>query len=262
MNRIILSLMAVSCVVTLPDYSLAKRMPPKPGSVEFFSSENGRYSVEIENLGYPDNSPSRCAFKEGNRLIWSKEIPFTPGKASISDNGKCIALANWGMYDEGGFKGLSFYDNKGKVAKEISFGNSGKSSMIWISQAAISPDGARYIFTENGRDKARLYLYDFASANLLWVKECGFAESAQIKVSSGPGVILAATFDYDTAGMLFVLLDARGAILWQKKIGNNFSPEIKNYFRLDAKGKNFAVFDKSAGRFIRFLNENGRVSRQ
>lgn len=242
----------------------AKRRAPDVGSVETFSSENGKYNVEIKNLGYPDRSPSECTFKEGNKIIWSKEIPVTPGKVNIANNGESIVLANWGWYDEGGFKGLSFYNNKGELLKEINFAVKGQGvdGLIWIRETAISPDGMFYIFGIWGKEKSRLYLYDYKSANLLWEKEYGFEVVREIEMSDKSNSILVATYDNRSYDMLFVLLNRKGHILWQMKIEKNFSNNIEDYLHLDNDGHDFEIFDKTNGRYISYIVKDGKVKKE
>lgn len=259
MKKLILYLITASFVITLFNYAFAKRMPPELGSVETFLSENGRYSVEIKILGYPDMSPSKCTFKERDTIIWSKEIPTTPGKVNISNNGKAVVLANWGWYDEGGFRGLSFYNSKGELLKDISFGDKDKGSMLWIRETAISPDGMHYIFGTDGREKAKLYLYEFESANLLWLKDYGFEKMVEIEISDKDGSILTATFNYNSGDMLFVLLNIDGDMLWQKKIEKNFSWDIKDYLHLSDNGENFEIFDRASRKYISFINKAGKI---
>jgi hypothetical protein len=137
----------------LPRVISAKALPPKIGAIKIFVSQNLKFSLEIKILGYPDRSPSECAFKEGDKVIWSKEIPRTPGIVDITDDGRYIAMVNYGWYDEGGYKSVSFYDRQGELIREIQFGNGNKESMIRIQKTGFSSNGKRYLITEESGKK-------------------------------------------------------------------------------------------------------------
>jgi len=259
MKKIVLYLTITCFIVTLFNYAFAKARAPEIGSIKTFVSENGRYNIGIKILGYPDGSLSICTFKEGSKIIWSKEIATTPGKVNISNNGKSIVMANWGWYDEGGFRGLSFYNSEGELLKDISFGDKGKDSMLWIRETAISTDGMYYILGTDGREKAKIYLYEFSSANLLWANEYGFENAVEIEILGKGSPVLVATFDYNSGDMLFVMLNINGDMLWQKKIEKNFSWDIKDYLHLNDKGQSFEIFDKAMGQYISFINKDGKV---
>ena len=234
------------------------------GSIRSFFSENGQYSIDIKTLGYPDTSPSECTFKEKNRIIWSKRIPTTPGKVNISNDGKYIVMANWGWYDEGGFKSLSLYNNKGKLIRELNFNKPG-SFLLWIRSTAISPDGMYYVFSASSTAvKAKIYLYEFyefGSGNLVWANEYECWDVVEIEISDeGRSILVAAQLDYNSGDMLFFLLNRKGDIIWEKKIEKNFSWDIKDYLHLDSSGGNFEIFDKANAKYISFVNSNGRVS--
>lgn len=235
--------------------AIALTIAPKVGSINTFISENGLYSIDVKFLGYPDGGPSECVFKEGDSIIWAKEISTTPGKVNISNNGKSIVLANWGWYDEGGFRSLSFYNGKGELLKMVDFGDKGLDSMLWIMETAISPNGIYYIFGVGGQKRAEFYLYDCGSAKLLWRKEYGFENVVEIEISDKN--ILVATFDYDSSDMLYTLLNIKGNMLWQREIKGNHYWDIKDYLHLDSDGRNFEIFDKEKGEYISFIKKDG-----
>lgn len=87
---------------------LAERPSPKAGDIASFYSANKQFQIDIVLQPMVIDSPSEAVFKKENNVIWRKELPATPGFVNISDDGEHIVMANWGWYDEGGFKSLSF----------------------------------------------------------------------------------------------------------------------------------------------------------
>ena len=223
----------------------AEAIPPEPGTVKLYSSPNHEYTIEIRILGYPDDSPSECTFKNSAAIIWSQMIPATPGKVAISDNGACIAMASWGWYDENGFRSLSIYNNKGELIQEIPF------AMKWIHTLAMAPDGTYCMIGENGRKHARFSFYDCRTAVRQWEAEYGFAESSEVKIAANGLYILIATNDYDTGDMQFFLYNKQGVILWQRTLVKNYSSwDVPDYLQFRDNGKEFAFFDYHQGKFI------------
>lgn len=257
MKRAIVILMIVGLVLSLQSPLFAKAAALKIGSIQKYYSANNQYSVMIKILGYPDSSPSKCSFMKGEKIIWSKQIPTTPGKVNISNNGKAIVMANWGWYDEGGLNSLSFYNNTGELIKEVALGE--RKDGLWLGKAEISADGRLYVGMGSEYQKPFLFLYDTRAADLLWKKEVGFEHPAEIEISDKNDLILAAHFQPNSGDMLFSLLDINGNILWQKKINENLDWGVKDYLHFKDGSSNFEIFDKASGKYILFENKNGKI---
>ena len=183
-------------------------IPPEPGTVTSYASRNAKYTIAIKILGYPDRSPSECTYMESGIILWIKSIPTTPSKVVISDNGKYIAMTNWGWYDEGGSNSLSIYDRSGNLIKEASFEEpeKGIEGMKWIRVLTISPDGTYCMVGENTTEHAAFSLYDCRTGELKWEKGYGFSEAYEAKIANGGDYILIATDDYHSCNMQFFLL--------------------------------------------------------
>lgn len=125
---------------------------PEIGSAVSFSSSDKKFTVEVEILGNVDKSPSECTFKEGDRIIWQKQIPATPGRVAISHNGRYLAFLNWGLYDELWFKSLYIYNDKGELLKEVEFPNYGALGLVSVK---ISDTGECVI--KDDKDKEYKY---------------------------------------------------------------------------------------------------------
>ena len=168
MRKTFLFLVLVIAFVLACTSAFAKRAPSPVGSIDKFCSVNGEYCVEIKILGYPDSSPSECSFKKGNDTFWQKQIPTTPGLVNITDDGKYIILANWGWFDEGGYKSISIYSGDGVFLREIFFGeNSTRDGMFWAWGATISKDNKYYIFSVGQKEEFILDLNNCLDAPLI-----------------------------------------------------------------------------------------------
>ena len=255
MKKTFILLLTFISIFAISRCAFAKAIPPEPGTLQSHVSHNGKFTVEIRIIGYPDSSPSDCTFKEGNQVIWSKQIPTTPGQVKISDNGEIIAMVNWGWYDEMGSKSLSFYDKKGDLIKEVSFGGDefGMSPMKWVRNLTLSPDGTYCMVGSNGEEKALFSLYESKTGKLVWEKAFGYEETVEIKISDAAKFILVATSNYKSGGnMWFLLLNRDGGILWQKKISKNHSWDVEEYLRFKDNGKEFEIFNLVKNKFIFF----------
>lgn len=246
--------------------AFAKKLAPKSGFVETYKSSNGIWRVEITYKGYPDNSPSECAFFEGDHLQWRREIPLTPGRVLISDSGRSIVMTRWGWYDEGGAKGLVFYNQEGDLLKEVSFSDDpSKGSLLWMDAFIISSDGKYCVVASHWRDKGQtiLRLYNCLTGDLVWLKnyamEHEIIEPVAVKIADYGRMILLAAYNYSTADMAYFILDIDGNILWQESLFKNFSWDRNDYIRMDDRGYNFEIFDKSKNSWRRFHLENRRV---
>ena len=190
-----------------------------------------------------------CTFTESGSLLWSKLIPTTPSKVVISDNGKYIAMTNWGWYDEGGSSSLSIYDRSGDLIKEVSFGepDKGLEGMKWVRVLTISPDGTFCMVGVNTTEHAVFSLYDCRTGALKWEKGYGFSEAYEAKISTGGDYSIIATDDYHSCDMQFFLLDRSGTVLYQKSLAKNLSWDVPDYLRFRDNGIEFEIFESKAG---------------
>ncbi len=249
-----------------PESVLAKKLAPEPGFVEAFKSANGNGRVEITYRGYPDDAPSECAFFENGHLEWRREIPLTPGRVLVADNGRSIVMTRWGWYDEGGARGLVFYNKEGVLLKEVAFGDDmSKGSLLWIDAFTISADGKYCVVASHWRDRGetRLRLYNCLTGDLVWrksyVMEKEIIEPVDVRIADEGRMILLAVYNYSTADMAYFLLDKDGGIIWQESFYKNFSWDKTEYIKMDEKGFNFEIFDKSKNCYRRFKFEDGRA---
>lgn len=135
-------LLLLFCICLLTDISaFSESGPPEP--LRKFFSDNGRFEVEVRLKGYPDTGPCECVFKDKGSIAWEKELRQVPGLVAVADNGKVVVMANWGWYDEGGYKSLSVYDEKGGLKGEINIEMS-------ISEIGISSDGKYFAVARGG----------------------------------------------------------------------------------------------------------------
>lgn len=252
-----------------PDCVLAKKIAPEAGFVEMFKSANSNWRIEITYKGSPDNSPSDCAFYEEGRLLWEREIPLTPGRILIADNGCSIVMTRWGWYDEDGARGLLFYNKEGDLLKEVSFSDDlNKGSLLWIDAFAISADGSYCVVASHWRDKGetRLRLYNCQTGELIWcngyVMENEIIEPVAVKIANEGRMILMAAYNYSTADMAYFVLDKRGRIFWQRSERKNFFWEKKDYIRMDEDGRIFETFDRAQDKYHRFKLEDERVEEE
>ncbi|MFH1691814.1 MAG: hypothetical protein ABIC68_04510 [Candidatus Omnitrophota bacterium] len=246
--------------------AFAKKLAPEAGFVETFKSANGLWRVEITYKGYPQDSPSDCSFFEGDYLQWQREIPLTPGRVLVADNGCSIVMTRWGWYDEDGAKGLLFYNKEGDLLKEVAFSDDpSRGSLLWMDAFVMAADGSYCIVASHWRDQgeARLRLYDCRTGNLVWRRsymlEREIIEPVQVRIANGGRMILVAAYNYSTADMAYFVLDKQGDILWQESFYHNFTWDKKDYIRMDEKGFNFEVFDRAQNRYRCFQLEDRRV---
>lgn len=254
MKRIILIL---AVILILPHSIYAKAVAPKPGTTNEFSSSNKAYSIEIEILGYPDNSPSRCTFKKEGKPLWTKEISTTPGFVDISDDGKYFVSANWGWYDEGGYKSLSFYDTGGNLLKTIEFG-SVKENMRWLKKTCISKDGNYYMAASGHTDNSQVTLYFVPTQTEIWDKTIGLEQIDDVLISQTGSYILISTFDFQEQNILLSYLNKTGEVLWEKKIDNGHSWD-KDLIWLSGDGMNFKIFDLNRSVWQHYENKNDKI---
>lgn len=242
---------------------------PKPGTAFKFSSANMIYTIEIKILGHPDTSPSECTFKKQGNILWKKEVPTTPGYVNISDNGKYFVFANWGCYDEGGRKSVSFYDGDGNFLKEIEFNHMCR----WIMKSCISKDGNYYITANIFKGNPQVTLYSVLNQTELWNKNLvqdlsqykGWMDFDNILVSKTFDYFLISAFDHDEGNMFYFYLNKTGDILWQKKIKKGYPWDYlgpsnkKDFTGLSENGISFKVFNLPLNIWEKYKNINGKV---
>jgi hypothetical protein len=255
MNKKILSLILLVFVVSFSPFLCAKAVSPEVGTIKTFSSENKVYSIDIKILGYPDNSPSECTLKKGEEILWTKEIPATPGFVDISNDGKYLIFVNWGWYDEGGFKSISFYTGDGELLKirELNGG------LRWISKTRLSGDGNYYLVADNS---SQVTLYNVPTQTIVWDKQFKDRklelELNNVLISQQGGYILISTFDHTTYNAHFSYLNREGKLLWEKEIKHGYSFN-KNLIWLSEDGLNFKIQDINQNKWLEFENKKNRV---
>ncbi|MCX5632428.1 MAG: hypothetical protein NTW93_01940 [Phycisphaerae bacterium] len=233
----------------------AKRSLPQPGATEEYFSENKNYRIEIKYLGEQPDKIVEVTLYEKDIKKWQKFYPVHPGLINVSDNGSRIVFANWGWYDEGGFKSLTICDGQGNVLKELMFSEiqeskrGYKDSLLWLHDAAISGNGDYYAMGTYGKEKAGIYLLDIKKATLLWQQACGYERLEDIKVF-GNGSVLVATSDYPSGKLLFSILNNLGQGLWEKSCSWRISHTVADYLKI--AGDSFGVLNTLDNDFITF----------
>jgi hypothetical protein len=235
----------------------AKAVAPKQGTIRTFSSANKIYSIDMKIIGYPDSSPSECTFKENNKIVWEKELSSTPGFVDISDDGKFFVFANWGWYDEGGYKSLSFYSGAGNLLKTIEFG-SGGNGMRWLEKTCISSNGNYYIAANGFKDDSQITLYHTPTQTAVWDKHIGLGEIDNILINKTGDFILISTFDFKKHNIHFSYLDRAGNILWEKETNGGHLWK-NNYIWLDEDGLKFKVYDINKHKWSVFENHKNKI---
>jgi len=223
-------------------------MPVEPGSVDVYTSDNGRYEVSII---YGDGLPS-WSLKEDGQELWSKPMMDEPGAASVSDNGETIALPLWGWRDEGGSSGVAVYNKEGDLVKKIYFKGLSMSAetLRWVRATGISPDGKYLAIGGNGKENATVTLFASASGELVWEKAAGLPDIVDIRIAKDGKHVLIATREKNGTGMEFVLFGGEGSVLWNKKIDNNLSYDVEHYIRFTDDGTGFEIYDLASGKYL------------
>ena len=197
--------------------------------VSYFSA-NKKFEFKVSPLSnLIVESPSKATFIKEGQVVWSKKLPSTPGFVDISNDGNFIVLANWGWFDEGGFKSLSFYDGNGNLLKEVPFAPPGQ----WLRLAHISEDGRYYVTGQGGKGKAEITLYDVSKQSELWSKGVGLEDLDKASINSDGKFLLVSTYNMRCKKWFFLIdvcdapkdvdftyLDNSGNALWNKRIEN------------------------------------------
>jgi len=235
---------------------MAEMMPVKAGTVEKYTSDNGKYEVSIM---YGSNNFMSWSLAENGVQLWSRPLMCEPSPAAVSDNGETITLPIWGWRDECASKGVAVYNKKGELVKEVLFRSEppeegsllpAEEALLWVRQTKISPDGKYFAIGYNGSQAAGVTLYNAATGDAVWDKKIGLPEMVQIKVAREGKYVLVATHEDKEGWMEFLLLDSAGAVLWSKKIGNNFSWEVKHYIKFKDDGSGFEIYDLKSEKYI------------
>ncbi len=236
----------------------AEALAPEIGTIKEFSSSNKTFSIDIKILGYPDNSPCEGTFKVDGQILWTKQFSTTPGFVDISDNGNYFVFANWGWYDEAGYKSISFYNGDGTLLKTIQFG-SGKEGMRWLEKTCISRDGNYYIATNGFKNNSQVTLYFVPKQTVIWNKNIGMEQIDNININQTGEYILISTFDYQEHNIHFSYLNKADNILWEKKINNGHSWN-KDFIWLSEDGMTFKVFDLNQNIWQHYENKKGKIT--
>ena len=216
----------------------AERALLEPGTTEEYFSENKNYRIEIKYLGERPDKIVEATLYEKNIKKWQQFYPVHPGLINVANNGSRIVFANWGWYDEGGFKSLTICDGQGNVLKELAFSEiqeskrGYKEGMLWLHDAAISSNGDYYAMGAYGKEKAQIYLLSVREPEFLWRRECGYERLKDLKVS-GKGSVLVATMDYPSGKLRFTVLSGSGTQLWEKSPAWRIDPKIKDYLKIE-----------------------------
>lgn len=253
MNRKILSLVILVFFIALSPflYAKAEGLAIPSGTIKTFSSENRVYSIDIKILGYPDKSPSECTFKKGEEILWTKELSTTPGFVDISNDGKYFIFANWGWYDEAGFKSISFYNGFGELLKTVELGG----GLRWLSKTCLSGNGNYYLTADHS---SQVTLYRVPTQTIVWDKKIGLTQTDNILTSQAGDYILISTFDYPEYNVNFSYLDKAGKLLWKKEIIRGYSWD-KNLIWLSENGLNFKIRDLNQKMWLEFENRQNRI---
>ncbi|MGC8773724.1 MAG: hypothetical protein ACP5R6_00455 [Chlorobaculum sp.] len=227
---------------------MAERMADPVGKTDSFFSDNGLWEVAI-TYGNPFASWS---LKKQGKELWNDPFMSEPGSAAVSDNGQLITLPLWGWRDEGGSSGIALYNGQGKALRQIVFRNDdGSETLRWVRRTAISPEGTRIAIGENGKDAARITLFDAADGRILCSASAGLPEIDDLRVSAGGKYVLAATSKYGKGDMEFVLLDRQGKTIWGEKRAGNHSWEVEVYGRFLPDGSGFEIYDLKSKSFMK-----------
>lgn len=237
----------------------AKRIPPKIGSTKIYFSQNKAYSLQVKLLGRPDRSPSECTLKNGEIVLWKKELETTPGIVDISDDGGVFVFANWGRYDEGAFKSISFYNQNGDLLKTVPCqSNTIKNDLWWISKTTLSKNGTHYIVANTYKESSQISLYNVPGKILVWKNITGFAHVDDILISSNGNSILISSFDYRSKDLMVEYLNNTGEILWDFVIKKGYS-ENKKFTRLSGDGLEFQIFNQHSKTWQSFQNRKNKI---
>jgi hypothetical protein len=240
---------ALGVACALAGAAVAERLPAPPGSARSYPSPNGRFSVRAAE-------PYGVSLREGDKVLWNE--PFLDASSgAVSDDGSVVAVTLWGWKDEGGSEGIAFYDGKGtETGKELFGGPRGhgdKASMKWVKRLVLSPDGALCALGEDGREKARVTLYDARKGAFLWGRPFGLEEVAGVAFPpSGRTLLLVATYDRATRDMVCLLVDGKGEVAWEKAVAKNFTYDAKEPCRFSADGKQVELYIDAEKRHVSF----------
>lgn len=233
----------------------AERALLQPGAIKEYFSENKNYRLEIKYLGEHPDKIVEATLYEKDIKKWQKFYPVHPGLINVADNGSRIVFANWGWYDEGGFKSLTICDGQGNVLKELAFSEiqeskRGKDAMLWLRDSAISSNGYYYAMGTYGKEKAEIYLLNVQKPRFLWHQTCGYERLEDIKVFES-GAVLAATSDYPSGKLLFTVLNNLGRGLWEKSCGWRINYAVAaDYLKIE--GDSFGILNTLDNNFITF----------
>ena len=267
---VFLTFLVIFCIISVTNVR-ADRNPWKAGVQESYFSSNEKFELKVSPLrDLIIDGPSAAIFIKEGQERWSKNLPSTPGFVDISNDGNFIVLANWGWFDEGGFKSLSFYDGDGNLLRDVPFASPGR----WLWQARISEDGRYYVIGDgNGREGGvEITLYDVAKQSELWTKGIGLESLDNVLISSDGKYSLVSTFNMDCKKWFFVVdvclapkdveftyLESSGNILWRFKNENGYAWE-QEFIKLSNDGVSFQIYDLKNKKWLSFINKDGKVS--
>jgi WD40 repeat protein len=250
MVRRVLAVPVALCLASiLAGPAVAERPPAPPGSATSYPSPNGRFVARAAE-------PYGLSLRDGEKVLWTE--PFLDvSKAAVSDDGSVVAATLWGWKDEGGSEAIAFYDGKGtQTGKELfggPLGQGDKGAMKWVRRLVLSPDGALCALGEDGREKARVTLYDARKGSSLWSRSLGLEVVEGIAFPpSGRSHLLVVTRARDTQDLACLLVDAQGGVAWEKTVGKNFTHDVKEPCRYSPDGKTVEVYVDPEKRHVAF----------
>ncbi len=246
----------------------ADRQSPKAGDIISFFSLNRVFQADVILQPIIIDSPSEVIYKKEGVILWKKKLPSTPGFVNISDDGKYIVMANWGWYDEGGFKDLTFYDGNGNLLREIKFAHPGR----WIGKTKMSSNGQKYSVANNGKEHAEITLYDVTNQRELWSKNVGLESLGDIAISRDGAHILVSTYNLNCKKSWFFItvcdspkdaeftyLDISGNLIWSQRLENGYGWN-QDFIDLSEDGVSFKVYDLKNKRWVSFAYQGGVVT--
>jgi hypothetical protein len=109
-------LLLVACGSTTAE---ARRVPWRKGDRFTYRAPGGTLAIQIVILGNPNTGPCQASLREGKKVLWERRWAATPGTVTVSQAAEYLCALNYSNWDEHWYRGVSFYDRKGELLKEI-----------------------------------------------------------------------------------------------------------------------------------------------
>lgn len=256
----------LACLLLLQSGTASSKAKlPEPGTVKTFLSPSGTYRMDVKILGNPDRDPSACTFKRGDSVLWTKELPTTPKKVEIADDGSGFAFLNYYNYDEGWVRGVSFYAGDGRLLKTIDFvGKGERTPREWVRNCALSK--SRAFVALSVRTKSSLICYSLPGVRELWKRSVGRGKVYEMLTDDASTVVLLSLYDtLDFKFIRFLLLDREGRTLWSPEARKGCNLEAHGWPRiinLSRDGSSFQVFDPEGEKWTEFVKQGKSFTRK